>query len=96
MPHLSIERAHHLPQGEAKALAERLARDFESRFALAWHWDADTIHFRRPGLSGSMRVGPATIALELSLGLLLGAMKPAIERRIDAELDRLGGGTREA
>jgi hypothetical protein len=43
-----------------------------------------------------MRVGPATIALELSLGLLLGAMKPAIERRIRAELDRLGDDTREA
>jgi len=96
MPHLSIERPHHLSQQQAKDLAERLARDFEGRFGLAWRWDADTIRFQRPGVSGSMRVGPATIALELSLGLLLGAMKPAIERRIHAELDRLGDGTRDA
>jgi putative polyhydroxyalkanoate system protein len=91
VPHLSIERPHHLSQGQAKALAERLARDFEGRFGLAWHWDDDVIHFRRTGVSGSMRVGPATIALELTLGLLLGALKPAIERQINAELDRLTG-----
>jgi putative polyhydroxyalkanoate system protein len=96
MPHLSIERPHHLSQRQAKDVAERLARDFEGRFGLAWHWDADTIHFRRPGVSGTMHVGPATIALELSLGMLLGAMRPAIERRINAELDRLGNGSREA
>ena len=96
MPHLSIERPHRLSQREAKALAERLARDFETRFGLAWHWDADTIRFRRPGVSGSMRVGPATIALELSLGVLLGAMRPVIERRIHQELDRLGSGTRKS
>jgi hypothetical protein len=39
-----------------------------------------------------MRVGPATIALDLTLGLMFGAMKPVIERRINAELDRLGDG----
>jgi putative polyhydroxyalkanoate system protein len=96
MPHLSIERAHHLEQAKAKELAERVARDFEDRFGLAWRWDADTIRFQRPGVSGSMRVGPATIALDLSLGLLLGALKPVIERRVNAELDRLGDGSREA
>ncbi|HET9671015.1 MAG TPA: polyhydroxyalkanoic acid system family protein [Casimicrobiaceae bacterium] len=96
MPHLSIERPHHLSQRQAKELAERLARDFEDRLGLAWHWDGDAIRFRRPGVSGSMLVGDETIALELSLGVLLGAMKPAIERRINAELDRLESGTREA
>jgi putative polyhydroxyalkanoate system protein len=91
MPHLSIERPHHLAHAQAKALAERLARDFEQRFALVWRWDDDVIRFQRPGVSGSMRVGPATIALDLTLGLLFGAMKPVIERRINDELDRLGG-----
>jgi putative polyhydroxyalkanoate system protein len=91
MAHLSIERAHHLGHAEAKALAERLARDFEQRLGLAWHWDGDVVHFRRAGVSGFMRVGPATIALDLTLGFLLGAMKPAIERQINAELDRVTG-----
>jgi putative polyhydroxyalkanoate system protein len=90
MPHLSIERAHHLSQQQAKDLAQRLAHDFEGRFGLAWHWEGDTIHFRRPGVSGWMRIGPELLTLELSHGLLLGAMKPVIERQINAELDRLG------
>lgn len=91
MAHLSIERPHRLSQQEAKDLAERLARDFEDRFALAWHWEDDTIHFRRPGVSGWMRIGPRNLTLDLTLGLLLGAMRPVIERQINAELDRLGG-----
>jgi putative polyhydroxyalkanoate system protein len=80
-----------MPQAQAKALAERLARDFEQRFGLVWRWDDDVIRFQRPGVAGTMRVGPATIALDLTLGLLLGALKPVIERQVNAELDRLGG-----
>ena len=48
MPHLSIERPHHLSQRQAKELAERLAHDFEGRFGLAWHWDGDAIRFTTP------------------------------------------------
>ena len=91
MANLSLERPHHMPQAQAKALAERLARDFEQRFGLVWRWDDDVIRFQRPGVSGTMRVGPATIALDLTLGLLFGALKPVIERQVNAELDRLAG-----
>ena len=91
MANLSLERPHHMPQAQAKALAERLARDFEQRFGLVWRWDDDVIRFQRPGVSGTMRVGPATIALDLTLGLWFGALKPVIERQVNAELDRLAG-----
>jgi hypothetical protein len=36
-------------------------------------------------------VGKATITLDAKLGLLLGALKPAIEREIHAQLDKLTG-----
>lgn len=89
MATITIDRPHHLSQDEAKALADRLARDFEKRFALKWHWDGDDVRFTRPGVSGRMHVGETNIVLELSLGMLLAPLKPAIERQVNAKLDAL-------
>jgi putative polyhydroxyalkanoate system protein len=96
MATIRIDRPHHMSQREAKALAERLARDFEKRFELAWHWDGDDVHFRRPGMSGQMHVGDTDIVLEVRLGLLLTPLKPAIERQMNAQLDALDRGPTSA
>jgi putative polyhydroxyalkanoate system protein len=47
------------------------------------------VHFQRPGVSGSMHVGRSEITLDVKLGLLLTPLKPAIEREIHAQLDKL-------
>ena len=89
MATIRIDRPHHLPQPDAKALVERMARDFEKRFELAWHWEGDDVRFRRPGVSGVMHVGPTNIVIEVQLGLLLSPLRPAIERQMNAHLDAL-------
>jgi len=89
MATIRIDRPHRLSQPDAKALVERVARDFEKRFDLAWHWDGDDVRFRRPGVSGYMHVGETKLVLEVQLGLLLSPLKPAIERQMNAHLDAL-------
>jgi putative polyhydroxyalkanoate system protein len=89
MATIRIDRPHHRSQADAKVLVGRIARDFEKRFDLAWHWDGDDVHFRRPGVSGLMHVGETNIVLEVRLGLLLAPLKPAIERQMNAHLDDL-------
>ena len=96
MATIRIDRPHHLSQDEAKALADRLARDFEKRFALKWHWEGDDVHFSRAGVSGKMHVGDTNILLELNLGMLLAPLKPAIERQVNAKLDALDGRAAQA
>ena len=91
MARISIGKPHHLTHKKAKTVAERLANDLERRFDLAWNWEGDHVHFERPGLSGSMHVGKSQITLEVKLGLLLTPLKPAIEREIHAQLDKLAG-----
>jgi putative polyhydroxyalkanoate system protein len=49
------------------------------------------VHFQRSGVSGSMHVGTTDIRLDVKLGFLLTPLKPAIEREIHAQLDKLGG-----
>ena len=89
MATISIRRGHQLSHKQAKTVAEKLANDLEKRFELAWSWEGDHVRFERPGVSGTMHVGKREITLEAKLGLLLTALKPAIEREIHAQLDRL-------
>lgn len=91
MSKISIGKTHRLTHEKAKSVAERLANDLERRFDLAWNWEGDHVHFERPGLTGSMHVGKSRITLEVKLGLLLTPLKPAIEREIHAQLDKLTG-----
>jgi putative polyhydroxyalkanoate system protein len=89
MPSISIVRTHTLSHTKAREAAEKVARDLEKRFELAYDWDGDHVVFERPGVSGRMLVAKDRIALDVKLGLLLTPLKPAIEREINAQLDKL-------
>jgi len=89
MPSISIVRTHTLSHRKAREAAEKVARDLEKRFGLAYEWDGDHVVFERPGVSGRMLVGKDRVALDVKLGFLLTALKPVIEREIHAQLDKL-------
>ena len=91
MAKITIGKRHHLSHKKARSVAERLACDLEKRFDLAWNWDGDDVHFERPGVSGCMHVGKSEITLDVKLGLLLTPLRPAIEKEIHAQLDKLAG-----
>lgn len=89
MATISIVRKHDLTHKKAKAAAEKVAKDLNKRFDLDYEWNGDRIEFERSGLSGHMSVGKDRIALEVSLGWLLTPLKPALEREIHAQLDKV-------
>ena len=89
MATISIVRKHELTHKKAKAAAEKVAKDLNKRFDLDYEWNGDRIEFERSGLSGHMSVGKDRIALEVSLGWLLTPLKPALEREIHAQLDKV-------
>lgn len=89
MATISIARKHKLPHKKAKAAAEKIAKDLQKRYGLAFEWDGDHVDFERPGITGQMRVAKDSIALDVSLGFLLTPLKPTIEREIGAQLDKL-------
>lgn len=89
MATISIVRNHSLSHKKARAAAEKIAKDLEKRFELAWEWDGDHVDFERPGVSGRMLVGKDTIALDVSLGWLLTPLKGSFEKEIHAQLDKL-------
>jgi len=89
MASISIARKHALSHKKAKAAAEKVAQDLNKRFDLAYEWNGDRIEFERSGITGHMSVGKERIALEVSLGWLLTPLKPALEREINAQLDKV-------
>ena len=89
MANISITRKHSLTQKKAKDVAEKIAKDLRKRFDLNYAWHGDHIDFERPGVSGQMHVGKDNIKIDVQLGLLLGMLKPTIEREIDAQMDKL-------
>jgi len=91
MPTISIKRQHKLPHAKAKAAADKIARDLNKRFDLAYEWDRDDVSFERPGLSGNMHVGKSDIRLNVQLSFLLTPLKGPIEREIQREMDALFG-----
>jgi putative polyhydroxyalkanoate system protein len=91
MATISIARKHSLSHKKARDAAEKIAKDLKKRFDLDYAWEGEHIDFERPGVTGRMRVGKDRILLDVHLGLLLGMLKPTIEREINAQLDKLLG-----
>lgn len=50
---------------------------------------ADTVHFARTGVQGTLRVDAQCFALEATLGFLLGSYKDRIEAEVVKNLDAL-------
>ena len=89
MASIAIARKHQLTHKKAREVAEKIARDLNDRFDLTYAWEGDHIAFERPGVHGTLHVAHDTLELNASLGFLLTALKPAIEREIHAQLDKL-------
>ena len=89
MASISIARKHHLSHKKAKEVAEKIAKDLNKRFDLDYAWDGDDIAFERPGVHGTMHVAKDALSLDVALSFLLIPLKPAIEKEIHAQLDKL-------
>jgi putative polyhydroxyalkanoate system protein len=80
--------AHHtMNKEDAQQAADDLARDLARKFSIDYGWDADEIHFERPGVNGVISVGPKEIRIKANLGLLLMMLKTRIEEEIVTYLE---------
>jgi putative polyhydroxyalkanoate system protein len=89
MADIDIRRSHGLGLAAARSAADRMVEHLGSRFGLKGDWQGDVLHFQRPGVNGTLAVTGKDLALSVSLGFLLKAMRGSIEGAIHEELDRL-------
>ena len=95
MPHIHIERKHQLSLAEARAMAVRWVAQAEDKFDMRCSYesgqDADSVVFKRSGVSGVFKLDAERFSIDATLGFLLGAFKDRIEQEIQRNLDTLLG-----
>ena len=91
MSTIDIRHAHSMPHAKARKAVEDVAKKLAERFAMNWHWDADTLHFTRSGVDGHIALTPKQLHVTAKLGFLLSAMKGPIESEIRRVLDERFG-----
>ena len=93
MADIHIVREHGLGLEHARKLAFRWAEVAEKKLDMDCTYEegkaSDTVHFKRPGASGELKVTKDRFQLHARLGLLLGVFKGRIETEIVRNLDEL-------
>jgi putative polyhydroxyalkanoate system protein len=89
MPDIRMIKYHSLPMADARALVQKAADDLAADYDLTSRWAGDTLHFRRSGVEGAMRVTESEIDLEVTLGFLLKAFKSKFVENIERNFDTL-------
>lgn len=80
MSDITFQRKHGKNRSDARAAAENMALQLKKEFDLEYVWDGEVMHFKRPGVSGDLRLDDQNVILTIRLGLFLSALRPKIER----------------
>lgn len=89
MADIRMIKYHSLPMAQARALVQTAADDLADEYDLTSQWAGNTLHFRRSGVQGEMRVTESEIDLEVTLGFLLKAFKSKFVEHIEHNFDTL-------
>ena len=89
MPDIRMIKYHSLPMAKARELVQRAADDLSAEYDLSSRWAGNTLHFRRSGVEGAMRVTESEIDLEVTLGFLLKAFKAKFVEHIEHNFETL-------
>lgn len=84
---ISLRRSHKLPHTQAVAAADAIAARLKADYGMQSRWQGDTLHFERTGASGTLRLAPQEVHLEVRLGLLLSAFRDSIAQEVERQLD---------
>ena len=87
MAKITVSQPHDKDPEEVRALAEQAAEALSSRYKLRYRWQGDEeLSFKGKGLSGSLRLEPGNVAVDLSTGLMLNPVAKVIERELSKAL----------
>jgi putative polyhydroxyalkanoate system protein len=89
MPDIALKRSHQLGLKGAKAAADKMAEKLAEKFDLSGDWKGNVLSFTRPGVNGTLAITETEMALEVTLGFLLKAMKGPIEKAVIENLDKV-------
>ena len=89
MSHIVVQREHTLTLDQARQSAETLAGQLAERYEISRHWQDDSLHFERSGVSGQIDLEPGRLRVSVRLGFLLIPLKHRLEQEIQQHLDEM-------
>jgi len=87
MSDILIRRSHSMTPKAARQAADKIARQLDEEFDLAYEWDDNVLIFRRSGVSGELVVEKKEVHIRVRLGFLLMAIRPRVEAEIHRFFD---------
>jgi len=87
MSTISIRRNHGLSHARAVEVAGAIAIRLKKDYGVISQWQGSVMHFKRPGLSGTLTFNAGQLALDVHLGFLLAALRNNIAKSIEQKLD---------
>ncbi len=84
---IDIHRSHGRSMKDAKAAVERVVKAIAKEYGISHQWDGNALSFSRSGVAGTISVAKTDVHIHAKLGLMMGALKPVIEREIVRKLD---------
>lgn len=87
MSHIMINRSHLLTLDQARQAAETLAAQLADHYHIRYHWQGDSLHFERSGVSGYIVLEPDQVRINARVGFLLLPLKHRLEQEIHRYLD---------
>ena len=79
MSTIHIKHNHSLSDEETRERVDQIAKQLKSKYRGVYAWRGDSLHFRRSGVSGSVKLGAGYLELQIELGLMLTVRKSEIE-----------------
>jgi putative polyhydroxyalkanoate system protein len=95
MAHIEIHRQHRLGHEQARRAAEEIAAHLDERFTLEYHWEGDSLRFKRSGINGHLDVSDSEVVIKVRLGMLMLALKPVLKKEVNRYMDEALGENRE-
>lgn len=85
---IKLQRDHSLGRDAARERVESIARQLHKQLDAEYHWEGDTLKFKRSGASGHILVSDTGVEIEVKLGMLLSALKGTVENTLTDELNK--------
>jgi putative polyhydroxyalkanoate system protein len=89
MADIQIVQEHNLSPERARVAAQQVADKVAAEFGMACRWDGNVLRFERSGVEGALTLEERRAALQIKLGFLMGAFKPAIEAKVADKMRRV-------
>lgn len=81
MSSIDFRRSHNLGMQQAHAAVNAIAEELARALDITSEWQGDTLHFQRPGASGTIQVSSDSVHFHADLSLLLRPVKSKIEAK---------------